>query len=1460
MLSLFSSHAKANEPLSRPRRGSSKASRHHALKRRSLGLQSLERRQLLAAEVLEITVENLADEGGLAATPFWVAAHDGNFDLANAGQPASDFGGLELIAEEGDPSELAARFAAEGNGNAGVVFAPEGFAGAPVFEPGEIASLALTVDDTTEFQYFSFASMVIPSNDAFIANFNPQAFRLFDSFGDFLGPQTIVIYGSQVWDAGTEVNDPAGGAAFASAGGTSTDQNGVIALHEGLDNFVGAGLPTGSDLEKAFGANTPIARITIARQSAPSNPIDQNGPRVSFSAADLNTRADFHEISVTYSDPSGIDITSIDTNDVRITGPLLTTLDVISVSTDAVAGQSANEVTATYRVAPASGSFTSLDNGTYSVVLLGDQVNDPFAQAADAQLLGDFTVDAPVQIQVTFENLAQDGGLAQTPLWIASHDGNFQVARAGESAALFGGLELIAEEGDASELAARFAAESSGSASLITAPDGFPGAPVFEPGETVTGVLDIADPLGNRFFSYASMIIPSNDAFIANLDPRAIELFDRFGQFTGSRTITIYGQDVWDAGTEVNDPSGGAAFSTEGGTSVDEGGVIRRHDGLDDFIGTGLPTGGNLESAFDNMTPIGRITISLTDLPAEPIDNRGPLVNADITNATVAGALTHEIHVTYSDASGIDLSSIDLADIDVTSTSGNVLQVVGVTTDAVAGQSSPTVTATYQVAPVDGDAFSTFDNGLYIVSLNAGEVTDTLGNSNGVTALGTFEVQVAVEIEVTVENLAVDGGLYQTPFWIGVHDGNFSVARSGASASQFGGLELIAEEGDVSELVARFLAESSGSGGVVLSPDGFPGAPVFGPGEIASQTLQVFDTNANRFFSFASMIIPSNDAFIANLNPRGHELFDESGFFLGEQTITIFGRDVLDSGTEVNAVDGGAAFSTVGGTSIDENGVIRRHDGLDDFIGSGLPTGEDLASAFSAATPLARITIGLAGAGNRPADNEAPTASLTASSVTVAGTETHQIQVTYNDPAGVDLTTISVDDLIVSSGPVIGGVNSRLLEVVDAVADAPAGTAPRSVTVTYTLATPDGPFTARDNGRYDVVLADNSVGDTLGQTNSGAAIGTFAVDVGIRLQVEVASLTPAGGLLHTPFWVGFHNGEFEVARSGLPAAQFGGLELIAEEGDPSELVARFAAESTGTDTVITAPDGFAGAPVFEPGEIASQVIEVGDTTDNRYFSFASMVIPSNDAFVGNLDSLRYELFDALGNFRGERQITIYGREVLDAGTEVNSVTGGAAFSTEGGTSVDEGGVIRTHAGLDEFIGSGLPTGATLESAFGLLTPLATITVSLFDPEPVLCSGVDGACSVRSVSLQNANLSADVNRDGEVSALDALLVVNFLGRFGNQSTISDEAQRTGLDLDVGGDTEISSMDALLVINELARRNSLLANGEQIGGFGEVSETFDNAIDQLTSSGSPLGSAGFSDGLDDDELENTLSLLF
>ena len=55
----------------------------------------------------------------------------------------------------------------------------------------------------------------------------------------------------------------AGGAAFSALGGTSTDEANNIAMHAGLDNFIGTGTANSETINSAFSADTQIARITI---------------------------------------------------------------------------------------------------------------------------------------------------------------------------------------------------------------------------------------------------------------------------------------------------------------------------------------------------------------------------------------------------------------------------------------------------------------------------------------------------------------------------------------------------------------------------------------------------------------------------------------------------------------------------------------------------------------------------------------------------------------------------------------------------------------------------------------------------------------------------------------------------------------------------------------------------------------------------------------------------------------------------------------------------------------------------------------------------------------------------------------------------------------------------------------------------------------------------------------------
>ncbi len=196
------------------------------------------------------------------------------------------------------------------------------------------------------------------------------------------------------------------------------------------------------------------------------------------------------------------------------------------------------------------------------------------------------------------------------------------------------------------------------------------------------------------------------------------------------------------------------------------------------------------------------------------------------------------------------------------------------------------------------------------------------------------------EIIVTVENLAPAGGVYFTPVWLGLHNGSFDLFDPGGLAGE--AIERIAEDGDAGNLREKFDAalggEMGGMDAVLTAPEGFAGAPIFDPGDAASVQLMV-SPKANRYLSFISMIIPSNDAFIGNHNPKAIELYDAEGVFKGKQIVTVLGSMVWDAGTELNTeMDAAFINQTEPNSGVTVMSPILPHPG---FLGSYANPGSD---------------------------------------------------------------------------------------------------------------------------------------------------------------------------------------------------------------------------------------------------------------------------------------------------------------------------------------------------------------------------------------------------------------------------------------------------------------------------------------------------------------------------------------
>ena len=205
-----------------------------------------------------VTIENLAPAGGVAFAPLHLAFNNGSLDTFNLGQVAG--AAIVSVAEGGAGGAWQAAFAQADPG------AVRGTIGGPLFA-GASKSASFLVD-SARHPFFTFAAMAIPSNDFFIGNDNPMAHRLFNAAGQLqLG--SITVQAREIWDAGSEVFDPAA-SAFVGNNDLRDDQGSVVAFN--FAEFAGYnGLTTGAGytFNSQLTASTDVYRISFTTAPVP---------------------------------------------------------------------------------------------------------------------------------------------------------------------------------------------------------------------------------------------------------------------------------------------------------------------------------------------------------------------------------------------------------------------------------------------------------------------------------------------------------------------------------------------------------------------------------------------------------------------------------------------------------------------------------------------------------------------------------------------------------------------------------------------------------------------------------------------------------------------------------------------------------------------------------------------------------------------------------------------------------------------------------------------------------------------------------------------------------------------------------------------------------------------------------------------------------------------------------------
>lgn len=204
---------------------------------------------------LRVTAQNLAGINSVSFAPVRLGFNNGTFDAFDTGQTPT--APIISIAEGGGGADWFPAFAAaEPSALLGSV------SGGPIL-PGVAASADFTID-TDVNPFFTFGSMVVPSNDHFIGNDSPTQYLLFDAAGG-LNIASISQFGRDIWDNGSELEDPAH-AAFLVGGNNDlrTPQNGVVNFNFSLlDTFNGLTTAAGYTFNNSVTADAEVFRISF---------------------------------------------------------------------------------------------------------------------------------------------------------------------------------------------------------------------------------------------------------------------------------------------------------------------------------------------------------------------------------------------------------------------------------------------------------------------------------------------------------------------------------------------------------------------------------------------------------------------------------------------------------------------------------------------------------------------------------------------------------------------------------------------------------------------------------------------------------------------------------------------------------------------------------------------------------------------------------------------------------------------------------------------------------------------------------------------------------------------------------------------------------------------------------------------------------------------------------------------
>jgi len=403
-----------------------------------------------------------------------------------------------------------------------------------------------------------------------------------------------------------------------------------------------------------------------------------------------------HTLTVTYSDDFAVNVSTIGTGDLRVTGPNGYNQLAQIVSVDNTINGSPR--VATYTIPPPSGAeWIAAHNGSYGVFMEPEQVADTQGAFVAAGALGGFNVALPVPVYTanmdSDPGWTLDGGPQNNPGWqygAPNYGGNANAPSSG-----FTGINIIAYN--------------------------------------LSG--DYQRNLSVRYATTPQ--IPANNASSLTLQFR--RWLRLTNQGTGVIQISVNNgawQTLW-SGSSISDGSWQLVqYSLP--SSASGSATFRLRWGI---------SSGN-RPAYEIGWHIDDVVI----LGDGVIDADPPQAALGVADLAQGGSPSHSCSVTYTDATAVRRSSLDEFNLVVTGPNGYTTYIVDGSTGAESSilgfigadlpEDGSPITASYDIPAPDG-SWGAEDNGTYTITLRAGTVEDTLNNSVSETVLGTFQVAIS---------------------------------------------------------------------------------------------------------------------------------------------------------------------------------------------------------------------------------------------------------------------------------------------------------------------------------------------------------------------------------------------------------------------------------------------------------------------------------------------------------------------------------------------------------------------------------------------------------------------------------------------------------------------------------------------------------------------------------------------